>query len=133
VTVLAKAKAERLDEAAVRDLVRRVADQVVDPQTGLTAAELGFLRDVSVENGKAVIDVMPTHPGCPSMGLLTMNLECAIEDVFALPRVRTLFSPSWTPAMMTDEGRAKLRKLAERRKGAFVCGACGRPLDFMCG
>lgn len=127
-----KTASRSLDEAALCDLVRRVAAGVIDPQTGLSAAELGFLRDVAVKNGKIEIAVLPTHADCPSMNLLTMNLECAIEDAFALPHVRTVFSPRWTAEMMTPPGRAKLRALAARRKGTFVCGGCGRPLDFMC-
>lgn len=126
-------KARRMDESAARDIVWRIAREVIDPQTTLSAAELGFLREVSIEDGRIAIAVMPTHPDCPSMNLLTMNLECAIEDAFALPHVRTIFSPPWSPAMMPAEGRTKIREIMALRKGAFVCGACGRSLDFMCG
>lgn len=127
-----KVNAKRLDEKALRDLVWRIADEVTDPQTGLSAAELGFLREVGIVHGKIDIAVLPTHRDCPSMNLLTMNLECAIEDAFSLPHVRTLFEPDWAPAMMTDAGRDKLRHAFGRYGKGWRCGACGCVFaDFM--
>jgi hypothetical protein len=66
------------------------------------------------------------------MNLLTMNLECAIEDAFSLPHVRTLFEPDWVPSMMSGKGRDKLGRAFERHGKGWRCGACGRAFaDFM--
>jgi ring-1,2-phenylacetyl-CoA epoxidase subunit PaaD len=127
-----KSGPKRIGEREARELVWRVAAEVRDPQTGLSAAELGFLREVNLVGGKIDIAVLPTHRDCPSMNLLTMNLECAIEDAFSLPHVRTLFSPDWTPALMTDQGRAKLGKAFARHGKGWRCGGCGRAFaEFM--
>lgn len=124
-----KVSAKRLDKAGVSDLVWRIAREVTDPQTGLSCEELGFLREVNVVDGKVDIAVLPTHRDCPSMNLLTMNLECAIEDAFSLPHVRTLFSPDWTPQMMTDGGRQKLVRAFARNGRSWRCSGCGKPFD----
>jgi metal-sulfur cluster biosynthetic enzyme len=126
-----KASANRLDKKGVHDLVWRVAGEVTDAQTGLSAADLGFLREVNIVDGKIDIAVLPTHRDCPSMNLLTMNLECAIEDAFSLPHVRTLFQPDWSPALMTKDGRDKLARAFVRHGAGWRC-VCGRAFaEFM--
>ncbi len=121
-----KKQAPRISEAEARKLVARVAASVTDPQTELSAAELGFVQDAGLEGPRIAIAVVPTHADCPSMNLLTMNLECAIEDAFALPHVRTLFSPHWDVSRLTDQGRAKLRAAFARHGQGWRC-VCGRP------
>jgi metal-sulfur cluster biosynthetic enzyme len=123
-----KAKALKIDHDTARELVSRVAASVTDPQTGLSAAELGFVQDVGLEGPRIAISVVPTHADCPSMNLLTMNLECAIEDAFALPHVRTLFSPRWDVSRLTGEGREKIRAAFARHRKEWRC-VCGRPFS----
>ncbi len=128
---LANVRTKRIDAKAARDLAFQVAAEVVDPQTGLSAAELGFLQEAVLEGPRIAISVLPTHPDCPSMNLLTMNLECRIEDEFALPHVRMMFSPPWDVSKMTEPGRAKLRAAFARRGKGWRC-ICGRPFaEFM--
>lgn len=125
-----KKKPAPISEAQARDLVCRVAEEVTDPQTGLTAQELGFLQETKLEGPRIAISVFPTHPDCPSMNLLTMNLECRIEDEFALPHVRTIFDP-WDSSRMTETGKAKLRRAFARYGKGWRC-VCGRPFaEFM--
>ncbi len=131
--------ARTMDDAALRDLVWKIAATITDPEIPvLSVVDLGILRDVKVENGKIEIVITPTYSGCPAMNLLTMNLECAIEDAgFGLPRVRTVLSPAWTTDWMTQEGKEKLRaygiappKKSAGRRALFgedevACPRCG--------
>ncbi len=122
---------KRIGLAIARELVSRVASETIEPQTGLSATELGFLQNVALEGPRIAIAVIPTHPDCPSMGLLTMNLECSIEDAFALPHVRTLFSPRWDVSRLSEQGRTKIRAAFARHGKGWAC-VCGRPFaQFM--
>lgn len=105
------ASARQVDDASLRDRIWQIAATISDPEIPvLSIVDLGVLRDVKVENGKIEVVITPTYSGCPAMNLITMNLECAIEDEgYGLPRVTTVLSPAWTTDWMTEEGKAKLR------------------------
>ncbi len=66
-----------------RDL-RRVAwdaaAQVVDPEIPvLTIADLGVLRDVTVNDGHVEVAITPTYSGCPAMNMIALEIELALE------------------------------------------------------
>ena len=45
-----------------------VAAEVTDPELPmLTLADLGVLREVEERDGKVVVSITPTYPGCPAM------------------------------------------------------------------
>lgn len=91
---------------------RAIAASVSDPELPmLTIADLGILRDVTVEAGRVVVEITPTYSGCPAMGAIRADLvrelaTAGFEDV----DVRTVLHPAWTTDWITADGR---RKLAE--------------------
>lgn len=93
--------------------LRRVAEQVPDPELPvLTLADLGVLRDVSVDpDGRAVVTITPTYSGCPAMDEMRADLTARLRAA-GCPEVevRTALSPPWTTDWITEDGR---RKLAE--------------------
>jgi ring-1,2-phenylacetyl-CoA epoxidase subunit PaaD len=88
----------------------RVAGAVVDPEIPvLTIADLGVLRDVAIIDGMLEISITPTYSGCPAMNMIGLDIELALERAGIGPaRVRTVLSPAWTTAWLSDEGRRKL-------------------------
>jgi ring-1,2-phenylacetyl-CoA epoxidase subunit PaaD len=88
----------------------RVAGAVVDPEIPvLTIADLGVLRDVAIIDGMLQISITPTYSGCPAMNMIGLDIELALERAGIGPaRVRTVLSPAWTTAWLSDEGRRKL-------------------------
>jgi ring-1,2-phenylacetyl-CoA epoxidase subunit PaaD len=124
---------------------RDIAGSVADPELPmLTIADLGILRDVSVDGRRAVVTITPTYSGCPAMGAIRADLVrrlagAGYEDV----DVRTVLHPAWTTDWITADGR---RKLAEhgiappgraprhpvpltltRRAPQVCCPRCGSP------
>jgi ring-1,2-phenylacetyl-CoA epoxidase subunit PaaD len=99
------------DDAALRDEVRRVVSEVVDPEIPvLTIADLGVLRDVRVNNGQIEVIITPTYSGCPAMNMIAAEIRLAllrtgIDDA----QITTVLSPAWTTDWMSEEGRRKLR------------------------
>ncbi|KRQ05387.1 1,2-phenylacetyl-CoA epoxidase subunit PaaD [Bradyrhizobium sp. DASA03076] len=87
------------------------AASVVDPEIPvLTIADLGVLRDVSVDGDRVEVAITPTYSGCPAMNMIALEIEIALERAgFHRPTVRTVLSPAWTTDWMSEEGRRKLR------------------------
>jgi len=97
------------------DLRRRAWDaaaSVVDPELPvLTIADLGVLREVSVNDGHVEVAITPTYSGCPAMNMIAIEIELALErEGFSKPKVRTVLSPAWTTDWMSEDGRRKLRE-----------------------
>ena len=86
------------------------AATVHDPEIPvLSIADLGILRDVQVEDGRAVVVITPTYSGCPAMGTITTDVTTALGRAgYPDAEVRTVLQPAWTTDWMTDEGKAKL-------------------------
>jgi ring-1,2-phenylacetyl-CoA epoxidase subunit PaaD len=94
--------------AVTRDEVWRLAATVVDPEIPvLTIEDLGILREVDVEAGRAVVTITPTYSGCPAMDAIADDLRAALAPLGSV-EVRTQLAPAWTTDWMSDAGRRKL-------------------------
>ncbi len=84
----------------------RVAS-VVDPELPfVTIAELGILRDVTVDDDAVTVTITPTYSGCPAMSAIAEDIRTALEGLDV--SVETILSPAWTTDWMTAAGKAKL-------------------------
>jgi ring-1,2-phenylacetyl-CoA epoxidase subunit PaaD len=93
------------------EVARAAAGAVLDPEVPvLTIADLGVLRDVTVDAGRRVtVTVTPTYSGCPAMDVIRHDVEDAVRAAgFAQVEVRTVLSPAWTTDWMTENGRRAL-------------------------
>jgi ring-1,2-phenylacetyl-CoA epoxidase subunit PaaD len=88
------------------------AAAVLDPEVPvLTIADLGVLRDVSVDDGVVTVTVTPTYSGCPAMEAIEHDVEAAVRAAgFDQVVVRRVLAPAWTTDWMTDDGRRKLEE-----------------------
>lgn len=94
------------------EVVWEALRRVYDPELGIDIVSLGLVYDVRDEDGRVVIEMTLTTPGCPvSDGLPE---EVAAEVAFALgpsvtePDVRLVWDPPWTPSRLSDEAGAAL-------------------------
>jgi ring-1,2-phenylacetyl-CoA epoxidase subunit PaaD len=98
--------------SALLDSARDVAASVTDPELPmLTLADLGVLRDVSLEDGQVVVSITPTYSGCPAMATmrddLVARLQAAgVRDV----SVKVVLHPAWTTDWISDWGRELLSR-----------------------
>jgi ring-1,2-phenylacetyl-CoA epoxidase subunit PaaD len=88
-----------------------IAAAVPDPELPMvTVADLGILRDVSVEDGRLVVTITPTYSGCPALREIAHDLRHRLSQAgFADVTVRTALAPAWSSDWITAEGRRKLR------------------------
>lgn len=91
---------------------RAAAESVTDPELPmLTLADLGVLREVSVEDGRVTVAITPTYTGCPAMSAMRDDLVRVLgEHGFTDCEVKISLSPAWTTDWISDNGR---RALAE--------------------
>ena len=90
-------------EAAVLDGLRRV----FDPELGLDVVSLGLVYGIGVEDGRVVVEMTLTTPGCPVSEMLPAEAAEAVAGALApLGRpseVRVVWDPPWTPDRLSDE------------------------------
>jgi len=89
-----------------------IVGAVPDPEIPvLTIADLGILRDVTVESNDVVVTITPTYSGCPAMDTIRADIvdTCARHGWHDV-EVRTVLSPAWTTDWMTEGGKRKLRE-----------------------
>ncbi|MFJ9622783.1 1,2-phenylacetyl-CoA epoxidase subunit PaaD [Streptomyces sp. NPDC101181] len=93
--------------------LRGLAGSVPDPELPvLTLAELGVLRDVTVDGpGRVTVRLTPTYTGCPAIEAMSADIERVLHD-HGVPEVSvvTVLAPAWSTDDISAEGR---RKLAE--------------------
>ena len=86
------------------------AAAVPDPEIPcVTAADLGILREVTMEGGVAVARVTPTYSGCPATAAIELAIEAALRDAGFDARIERVLSPPWTTDRISADGREKLR------------------------
>jgi len=100
------------DEAAIRNLLRRV----IDPEVGMNIVDLGLVYRVDAGADGVLIEMTMTSPACPLGEMITDE----VKDVLAraLPPafeadVRLVWEPPWQQSMMSEAGRQHFGWTAE--------------------
>ncbi len=85
-------------------------EKVVDPELGLDVVALGLIYRLSVEAGQAEVDMTMTSPGCPVAEQLLLQAQNELLKVPGVERalVHLVWSPPWTPEMMSLEAKMTL-------------------------
>src|ERR1041385_7417185 len=123
----------------IRQRAWDAAAKVVDPEIPvLTIADLGVLREVTVNDGCVEVAITPTYSGCPAMNMIALEIELALQREGLTPaKVRTVLSPAWTTDWLSEDGRRKLKEygIAPPQKGSgrralfgeqtVACPQCG--------
>lgn len=96
------------DELAAE--VREALKQVIDPELGLNIVDLGLVYDVRVDEGKAVVDMTLTSPGCPAGPQILGSAQAAAGTVEGVneAEVNLVWKPFWTQDRIDPAVRAVL-------------------------
>lgn len=83
---------------------------VIDPELGVNIVDLGLIYSVEVTAGAAMVIMTLTTPGCPMHETLAQGVQIALLELEEITdaKVEVVWDPPWTPAMMTDDGRAQM-------------------------
>jgi metal-sulfur cluster biosynthetic enzyme len=92
------------------DDVQDALSNVIDPELGLDFVELGLIYDVEIEEGEVFVTFTLTSPGCPIGPQVGEQIEEFVGELDGVSRVypKMIFSPPWTPEMMSEEAKFAL-------------------------
>ena len=100
--------------AATADQVREALFDVIDPELGINIVDLGLVYDVRVDDGVAIIDMTLTSPACPLTDVIEGQVFCVLDGLVADHTINWVWSPMWSPEMLTDDGREQARAIGLR-------------------
>jgi len=92
------------------EAVREALRGVIDPELGHNIVDLGFIYDISVDEGVAHITMTATTPGCPAASFLKEGVANGALQVSGIDAadVTMTFDPPWEPSMIAPEVKAAL-------------------------
>lgn len=95
--------------AGVWDCLR----EVLDPEIPISLVDLGLIYGVAFDDGVARIDLTFTATACPCMEFIREDVTDRLEQESWVDRVELneVWDPPWNTDRITDEGRARLRRL----------------------
>ena len=90
--------------------VREALTNVIDPELGLDFVELGLVYEIEVEDGEVYVTFTLTSPGCPIGPQVGEQIEEFVGELDGVDRVypKMVFTPPWTPEMMSEEAKFAL-------------------------
>ena len=113
--------------------VRAAIECVEDPElSGVSIGDLGMVHDVVVdEAGRAHIELVPTHPGCPALEIIAADVRVAAERIAVVGPADVVWRRdlAWSPAAVSPAARAtlatELTVTLRTADGSLRCPACG--------
>ena len=92
------------------DAVFEAVKEIIDPEVGINIVDMGLIYGVDIEEETVNITMTLTSPGCPAGGQLvngTQHVTQQLEGVEEV-NVNVVWTPRWTPEMMTEEAKDEL-------------------------
>lgn len=91
-------------------LVRETLRLVNDPEIDCNIVDLGLVYAIRIAGSKVVVTMTLTTQGCPMHDSIAWGVQNALMQVEGVEsaEVEIVWDPPWTPARMTDYGRARL-------------------------
>lgn len=99
---------------SVIEAINAALATVQDPELHRALPELGMVEHVDFSNGVADLTILLTISGCPMKDRLTTDITGAVSAVEGVNDVRITFG------VMSDEGRAAVRKLVRGGREKFI-------------
>ena len=83
---------------------------VIDPELGLDFMELGLVYGVEIEGEEVFVTFTLTSPGCPIGPQVSEQMEEYVSELDGVAKVypKMVFTPPWTPEMMSEEAKFAL-------------------------
>ena len=110
--VQSQAKAPENDKLPTEEQILEALKVVKDPEIPINVVDLGLIYGVKVNpNGIVDVDMTLTAIGCPVQDMIKADAELAVMRVPGVKGVNVDFvwSPPWTPAKMSEEGKKQMR------------------------
>ena len=99
------------DDPSLMAPVLEALKTVRDPEIPVNLVELGLIYELIAKKGGTVyVEMTLTTPACPVAASMPSEVETAIRTVPGVTdvRVKLVWTPPWTPDLMSDEARLEL-------------------------
>ncbi len=85
--------------------------QVMDPEIPISLVDLGLIYDVRQDGGAVEVDLTFTATACPCMAFIHYDIQDRLqrEPGVETVTVNETWTPAWTKARISPEGRQTLR------------------------
>jgi len=95
------------------DILRTLKENVVDPELNMNIVDLGLVYGLELlpEEKTVRVTMTLTSPACPIGPLIIADVKKNIHIAFPeldVVDVNLVFTPMWTPAMMSEEAKDEL-------------------------
>ncbi len=92
----------------------RALKEVRDPELPISVVDMGLIYDIVDDDdpGHLRVTMTFTATACPCMELMLMDVEDRLLEEEGVEKVTidVVWSPAWNRSMITEEGRATLKK-----------------------
>ncbi|MBN1313304.1 MAG: iron-sulfur cluster assembly protein [Anaerolineae bacterium] len=85
-------------EAELKEALRGV----MDPELGMNVVELGLIREIDIEPGRANLTVIMTTPFCPYAPILIEQIRTVAQETLRVPTHIEFGTELWDPSMMEE-------------------------------
>lgn len=112
-----------------RDEVVQALRRVMDPELPtVSIVDLGMVGNITIDEEKVGVDLIPTFLGCPALDLIRQQVEAALKGWPA--EVRFVHNKVWSSSMISAKGRQALTEWgvappADDPEASVPCPFCG--------
>lgn len=85
------------------EALRNGLQEVLDPEIGLNVIQLGMIRDVTINNDNAMVQMILTTPYCPFASIMLENTRQKAETILKRPTSMELIKEVRDFSMLADE------------------------------
>lgn len=93
-----------------QDKVLEALSQVYDPEIPIDIVNLGLIYGVDIEDGKVMIRMTMTAPGCPASTQIAGESKILVEELPGVEScdIELVWDPPWDPSKMSEEAQQSL-------------------------
>jgi metal-sulfur cluster biosynthetic enzyme len=93
-----------------KDSIFEALKEVYDPEIGVNIVDLGLVYDVEVLEPDVEVTMTLTSMGCPLGPVIISDVQKAVAGMGSTgdTRVRIVWSPPWSPEMMSEDAKDEL-------------------------
>jgi len=85
------------------DTLHEGLQDVMDPELGMSIIQLGLVRNVQIQDDKALVTMILTTPFCPYAPQLMEACRSKTEEVLGIPTIIEMGREFWDRSFMEDE------------------------------
>ncbi|MFZ5915346.1 MAG: metal-sulfur cluster assembly factor [Chloroflexota bacterium] len=93
-----------------QEQIQQALKKVYDPEIGINIVDLGLVYGIDVVDDQVFVNMTLTSPGCPVGPQIVRSVQreaAALEGVGQVD-VQLVWSPLWSPEMMSEQAKDEL-------------------------